>query len=310
MSGIDLLPPERDIPADRYAHMRTRLLNTLAEPGDRPRPVRAKRPVRVAAAGLALAASAAVLWVGTGEPSSRPAEVYAIGDAVLSPGTRAAARQCLKLSTEDSDLGPFVTWSPKTPPTMLNYLEQPGRGAIVIYQVRSELLYCVIGPAVRNGPAPREFTTDGAQGGALGVEHGTPWLPGPISVEEARSTDLDGGYIDTAGRVSGRVARVVLDDGAGHQSTARLAAGTFVVFSHGRINPGRGVLISYDSSGTEIDRRPVLQQPAGRCYTDPAGRLVNPVSNDAFDQAYRSKQGRCDAAEPWSRANSTPPTPQ
>ncbi|GAA3247059.1 hypothetical protein GCM10010532_091820 [Dactylosporangium siamense] len=208
-------------------------------------------------------------------------------------------------------MGALATWPANAPPTVLNYIEQPGRGAIVIYQAQSSLIYCIVGPAVKEGPEPQEFITDdGSLGIALGVRDGSQWLPGPILLEIARSTDRNGGYIDAAGRVSERVARVVLDDGAGHQSTARLAGGTFVVFSDGRTNPGAGVLISYDSSGAEIDRRPANDQPEGHCYTDPAGKLVNPTSNYRFELAYRSNQGRCDPAEPWSRRNSTAPTPQ
>jgi hypothetical protein len=310
MSSIDLLPPERDIPADRHARMRSRLLSAITEPGDRGRRVRRRRPVRIAVAGLAMVAGAAVVWAAGPYESSRPSAVYAIGDGVLSPGTRDAARQCLTLASRDDGMGALATWPANAPPTVLNYIERPGRGAIVIFETQSTLIYCVIGPAVQDGPEPREFTTDGSQGGALAVLDSSQWLPGPISLETARSTDLQGGYIDAAGRVGARVARVVLDDGAGRQSTARLAGGTFVVFSDGRTDPGAGVLISYDSSGAEIDRRPAAEQPAGRCYTDPAGKLVNPISNDRFDMAYKSKQGRCDHAEPWSRRNSTQSTPQ
>jgi RNA polymerase sigma-70 factor (ECF subfamily) len=136
-------------------------------------------------------------------------------------------------------------------------------------------------PGWRWLPAPpsRGSASDGSERAALSKLDSSPWLPGPISTENAGSTDMDGGYVDVAGRVSGRVARVVLDDGAGHQSTARL------------------------------DRQPALGQPDDRCYTDPAGNLVNPTSNYKFDLAYTSNKGRCKPAEPWSRNNSAQSTP-
>jgi hypothetical protein len=307
MRSIDQLLPERDLAADRHAHLRRRVLAGIAEPTDGPRAVGRSRSVRVAAAGLAMAAAGAIVWAGSNvlSDSSRPGEVYALGDSVLSPSTRATGRQCLEFARFDDGHGALATWPADSPPMLLNYVEQPGRGAIVVYQAHLRLVYCSIGPAVKIGPEPREFTTDGSGSAGVGALDATRWLPGPISMESAGSTDVEGGYLHVAGRVSERVARVVLDDGAGHQRSARLAEGTFVVFSDGRTVPG-AVLISYDASGAEIDRRPASQQPASRCYIDPAGKLVNPTSHHEFELAYRTNGGRCEPGEPWSRRNSTP----
>lgn len=312
MSDINQLPPERDVPADRYARRRAQVLAVVAQAAARRRTVASRLPVRIAAGGLAAVACVAVAWVGINGPSgsSRQPEVYALGDGVLSSRAREAGRQCLKIARYDAReeglMGP-VTWPADKPPILLNHIEQQGRGAIVIYQVQSKLLYCAMGPAVKSGPEPQELSDD-AWAIGFAVLDGSPWLPGPTSTEEAWSSDQEGGYMHAAGRVSARVARVVLTDGAGHQSPAKLAQGTFVVFSDGRIKAG--TLISYDATGKEIDRRPAFGQPDGRCYTDPAGNLVNPTSNHKFELAYKSGKIRCMRAEPWSRRNSAQPTRQ
>lgn len=252
--------------------------------------------------GLAVAACAAtVAWVSVDEEPG----VYALGDGVLSPQVREAGRDCLGfIRTNDRQ---SVAWAADSRARLLNHVERQGRGAIVVYLMRSKLIICLMGPAVKTGPEPRVLTDDGSLAIGYTIMDGTPWLPGPISMEAGRSTDLDGGYVDVAGRVSQRVERVVLDDGAGHQSTARLAEGTFLVFSDGRIPDSAGMLVSYDAGGQEIDRRPVLRQPSGRCYTDPAGNLVNPTSNYEFELAYKLNRAQCRRAEPWSaRAASQP----
>jgi hypothetical protein len=311
MSTINQLPPERDLPADRLARLRARVLTAIAEPAARRRGVAGRRPGLAVASGLATAACAAIAIVGVGALSGsvqQRDEVYALGDGVLSPPVRKAGRECLKLASyeaPDERLPKPITWSADSPPVLLNHLEQPRRGALLVYQTQSTLIYCGLGPHVLGGP---EVTKDEAWGAGTGWLDGSPWLPGPISNEAAGSTKLGEGYLYALGRVSPRVARVVLDDGAGHRSTARLANGTFVVFSDGSIKGG--MLVSYDATGKEIDRRPALAQPEGRCYTDPAGNLVNPVSRHEFEQAYRSGTVRCRSAEPWSRRNSAKPTPQ
>jgi len=309
VTNLDQLPPERDLPPDRHALLRTRVLTaTVASSSRHGAPSR--RPVRFAAASVAVAACAVIAWAGVGELSGsryQKPEVYALGDGVLSPDVREAGRDCLALIR--NDYGQPVTWTKDSPPTLLNHIEKDRR-AVVIYHVQSKLIHCLMGPAVKDGPEPREFTDDGYRAIAYAIMDSSQWLPGPISKEAARSTDMDGGYVDAAGRVSARVARVVLDDGAGHQYTARLADGTFVVISDDRIPNNGGTLISYDASGKEIDRRPVLRQPTSRCYTDPAGNLVNPTSNYEFDLAYKSNKAQCAPAEPWSRRTPAQPTPQ
>ena len=311
MSNISQLPPERDLPADRHARLRTRVLTKIAEPATRRPTVASRLPVRLAAAGLAMAACVAIGWVGIGglSGSGQQREVYALGDGVLSPRAREAGRECLKIVRRDGGQEPGTepfSWPTDEPPVLLNHIDQQRRGAIAIYEAQSKLIYCAMGPAVKPGPEPRETTDDG-WAIAVALLDSSQWLPGPISLEDASSTDREGGYVQAAGRISQRVARVALADGAGHKSTAQLDQGTFVVSSDSRIEAG-AVIISYDARGKEIDRRPALGQPEGRCYTDPAGNLVNPTSNYAFELAYKSSKIRCKPAEPWSRRNSVQPT--
>ena len=299
MSSMDQLPRERELPAERHEQLRSRLLTMIAKPDRR------RRSRIVLAAGLAAAAVAAVMVTTVGRPDTP--EIYALGDNALSEGVRDAGRQCLRGVRDANDHDPFgepwPTWPADSPPTLLNHVERPDRGALVIYQTRSELIYCTIGRSLQNG----EYLTTGpvALTGMSFLETSS-WLPGSVSIELAGSSDLEGGYTEAAGRVSERVARVVLDDGAGHPSTARLARGTFVVYSDGPLKTRSGVLTSYDANGTELDRFPMLFPQAGRCYLDPAGKPVNPTTNHVLDESYRSNPRQCTAAEPWTARNSGP----
>ncbi|MFC7546747.1 hypothetical protein [Plantactinospora sp. GCM10030261] len=300
MNNIDQLPPERSIPTGRHARMRAAVLSAVAEPDVRRRAGHRRLPRRIAAAGLATVACAAIGWVGVGRPGLGPdPQVYALGDEVLSDNARTAGRQCLRTARDDGPRGPMINWPGDSRPTLLNYTEQPGSGGTVIYRAQSQLLYCLVGPGVIDGPEPREFAPGAWGVVSLGVLDASPWLPGPISVEDARSTDTSGGYVHAAGRVGKQVDSVVLDQGAGHRSSARIVDGTFVVFSAGRVKPGAGMLISYDAGGTEIDRRPALSQPVGRCYVDPSGNLVNPLAHQVYQDAYAKNPAACEPAVPW-----------
>jgi hypothetical protein len=308
MIFIGDIPPERDIPADRRADLRAGLLTMIAQPAPAPAPVPAPEPrpdprrgggrrlAHLAAAGLVLIAGAAIaLAADTGSGSDDGSEVYALGDGVLSQRAREAGRQCLQ-SIRDADrddpLGErWPTWPANATPTLLNYTEQPGQSAFAIYRTGSQLIYCEVFPGTTFGR--------GADGpwvtGSMGFLDASPWLPGPIHRDVSVSSDRDGGHVKAAGRVSKRVAQVTLDDGAGHRSTARVAHGTFIVFSDGRLAAGKAELISYDAAGTEIDRQPALDRPTGRCYVDPAGNLVDPGGVKP-DTAHRD---RCQPAEQW-----------
>ncbi|GAA1842735.1 hypothetical protein [Asanoa iriomotensis] len=280
----DQLPRERDLPPGRHAHLRSRVLAGIAEPA---RPRRRYRLALAAAVALAVVAGTVFALGRTGQP-----EIYALGDSALSERVREAGRQCLRgvgeIREGETPGEPWPSWPADAPPTLLNHVEQPGRGALVVYETRAgELIYCSIGVA--------------GHAAFMGHLPGSAWLPGSASIELAETADLDGGLAAAAGRVSDRVARVVLDDGAGHRSTAKLARGTFVVFSNGPLAPGAGVLTSYDASGVELHRWPLFRPEPGRCYLDPTGAEVNPANDYVLDEAYQADPTACGPAEPWSR---------
>lgn len=311
MTSIDQLPPERSLPPDRQERLRAEVLSAMTT-----RAPRHRRPGTLAAAGLAVVACAAIVWVGVSgylNADDRKPEVYALGDSVLSFQARQAGRKCLELARDlaRDERARRDSRPEESPPILLNYLEQPGQKAVVVYEVQPSMLVpCLMGPAYRDEPEPRRPHQDGFLSAGLAIYEATAWLPGPISIEGATASDTNGGYVMLAGRVSERVAQVVLDDSAGHRSTARLAEGTFVVISDGRIATDAGVLISYDADGKEIDRRKILQPLSGHCYTDPAGNLVNPTSDHEIELAFKSNPDRCEPAERWSRRTATQPVPR
>ena len=308
MSSMDQLPPEREIPSDRYDQMRRRLLRKVGDPTARRVRTRGGRPAIALATGLMAAAIAAVTLPAIERSGADPENgTYALGDSVLSEGVRAAGRQCLKgpgEANEDNRRNglpeDWPTWPPNEPPTLLNHIEQPGgAAALVIYRMRSLLFYCSLHQFAQTGSTPG----DEVEGGrwaitVMGGVETSPWLPGSVSIDLAN--DGSGTLGDPpvlAGRVSERVAQVVLDDGAGLRTVAKIDQGTFVVFGDRKGVPASAVLITYDVNGAEIDRQPGFEREEGRCYVDPGGNLVNSTTSDNFNE---SGKDRCRPAEPWS----------
>ncbi|WP_203719243.1 hypothetical protein, partial [Asanoa siamensis] len=91
MSGIDQLPREREIPADRRDQMRARVVAVIGASRVR----RRRRHLLTAATGLAAVIVAAFALVASDRPDPG-AGLYALGDNVLSEGVRLAGRECLK----------------------------------------------------------------------------------------------------------------------------------------------------------------------------------------------------------------------
>lgn len=124
----------------------------------------------------------------------------------------------------------------------------------------------------------------------------TTWMPGPVEIGGATSMTAEGtsDYFATAGRVSSRVTRLVLDHGNGRHTAANLAGGTFVVIADSAVDVDFAVLVAYDSAGNEVARRegwghPGLSEQNADCYVDPAGTVV-----------WGSTPGAtCRAAEAW-----------
>ncbi len=296
------LPPERDLPPDRRARIRHRVLAGLSEP---PRP--ARRPARIAGtiAGLAAALGATLLVpgaVGPGDVAPPGPEVVALGDSVLSPRIRHTGRRCLASAQE---VMPAADWPWREhPPTLVNYFERPDRAA-VLYRAGTALLECSSGPSV--GPTPNPWS-------GLGMisDEAPAWLPGPVGVYGTSTSDSDWGDATITGFVSRRVARLVLDDGAGDRTEARLVDGTFAVISEGDTATGTWTLISYDADGHEIGRRRVLGNTGSRhraCWATESGDVVLPAPDGSGrilllepdnSITVNPPADRCGRAEPWS----------
>lgn len=287
MTNLEQLPPEREMPADRQARMRRQVLDTLTAPA---RPAhRRGRAARVVVASLATAAclAAAVSWAGGLREHPKP-EVVALGDSALSPLVRETGNLCL---THAKTMDPARWPTDSSRPVMVNYAERDGTRAIVIYRMGERLYFCSMEPTT---PPSDEWSS------SLGSSELPTWLPGPISAESASSSEPWGGESALAGFVSRRVAKVILDHGNGHHSTARLANGTFVVVSEGDVADRRGELISYDDQGREIDRRPAFDLgPVGTsCWVDPQGTVV--LYGKEVKDATAPPSVNCGKAEPWA----------
>lgn len=293
MTYLDQLPPERELPAARQAGMRHRVLDGLL-PTDRSARGRG-RALRVLGAGLATAAcaTAVVVWTGGAGGERTAPEVVALGTAALSPMVRDTGNLCLthaRWYAADPDRDPDFTWPADARPAMVNYAERDDR-ALVVYRLDQTLIFCTMEPTT---PPSDEWSS------TMGFAPAPQWLPGPLSGESGSSSDPDGGESAIAGFVSPRVAKVVLDDGEGHRSTARLADGTFAVLSDGDLADGKGRLITYDQQGREIDRRDAFDLgPVGTsCWIDPAGTVVL-YGMDRKNAPAPSPEG-CGKAEPWT----------
>ncbi|MEU7906609.1 hypothetical protein [Actinoplanes sp. NPDC049118] len=117
------------------------------------------------------------------------------------------------------------------------------------------------------------------------------WMPGPVQVVSLSSTEVDGGEVIVAGRVSDRVQRLVLDHGNGRTTTARVERGVFGLISGGSVTKN-AELVSIGEGGGGIGRRRLLRSfdRVDRCYADPSGEVV-----------YGEAGSQCLPAEPWTR---------
>jgi hypothetical protein len=295
------LPPERDLPPNRRARMRHRVLAGLAE---QPRPARRRWRIAATVAGLAavLGATVTVTWTGGAGDTDPPGpEVVALGDTVLSPRVRQTGRRCLAQAQETY---PEAGWPQREHrPVLVNYFERPDQ-AVVLYRAGTAVLECTAGASV--GPDPVLST-----GAGMRVVELPQWLPGPVGPTGATTSDPDHGDATIVGFASRRVARVVLDDGAGDRTEARLVDGIFAVISAGDTGTGRWMLISYDADGHEIDRRQVLGAARMRsgCWVDKAGRYVLHdvdevgrvvLLEEDHTLTVNPPPERCGRAEPWA----------
>ncbi|WP_410810770.1 hypothetical protein [Micromonospora sp. 067-2] len=227
---------------------------------------------------------AAVVWDRT---DGANVQVLAMGPGELSPTLRDAADQCLRWNAADNGRG--LAEDPAPVPLSLTDL------AVAIERSDRALVLFMNGA----GFATCDVTFDQQtreRSGASGTDrwpHGE-WLPGPVQRLLLTSTEADGGDVSVSGRVSGRVGRLVLDHGDGHETVARLSGGAFgLMTTDARLTADNAPrLVSYDAAGVEIDRRPLFQaeDQLTHCYTTPAGTLI-----------YGTPSDTCLPAEAWGR---------
>ncbi|MFY1685417.1 hypothetical protein ACN265_28250 [Micromonospora sp. WMMD730] len=279
MNDILDLPGERDLPPRASLAIRARILDSVSPPPARTPRLRAA----VAVAALLVVASGAVAVVSD-RPEGSTVQVLAMGAGELSPSLRRAAERCLQWNSPQRQ----TQRDPQEPPVPVSLadlavgIERGGR-ALVLFMNDVGYATCDV-----------EWAGTARESGGGTVE---PWphgelLPGPVQRLLLTSTEADGGDVSVSGRVGSRVHRLVLDHGDGHTTAARLLRGAFgLMTSDARLSAGDAPeLVSYDATGTEIDRRPLFQaeDELEHCYTDPVGKRI-----------YGRPASGCRPAEKW-----------
>ncbi|MBB5116379.1 hypothetical protein FHU28_006218 [Micromonospora echinospora] len=260
-------PTERDLPPAKAARMRADLMRSIHRP-------RSRTAVRL---GIATMAATAAVVVGVAvAPTNDDVQHLAMGPHELSPALRQAIEQCLSWNAQAERI-------PVSMGQLAVAAEQDHR-AVALFMTETGYLTCDV-----STPSGEEAS------GGVGGERDWPqqsWLPGPVQRLLLTSTEADGGDVTVTGRVSPRVHRLVLEHGDGHTTTARLSSGVFGLVTEGGTVRQDAELVSYDASGTEIDRR-LLFRPSDEfdhCYTDSSGKVV-----------YGKPGTDCLSAERWSR---------
>ncbi|GIJ49566.1 hypothetical protein Val02_64520 [Virgisporangium aliadipatigenens] len=283
MNSVLEPPAERDLPPGHRERMRQSLLREIDGGRDR----RPRRPlVPLAALAGAAVLIAAVVMTTTGLPwngdSRTDVRAYAYRGGVVPQDVRRTADRCLA----DNDFAQRHD-DPRMRPEavvgdleLVNYVSR--NGTVAVYYLADNVLVACL-----NQPAEDSRS--------IAVEPLGDWLPGAVQIDGGVSEHIDGGgaAFSVLGRVAPGVHRVVLEHGDGLTTEANVLDGTFVVIADGPVRPGRGSLVSYDSAGTVLDRRPAWamdQKEPRPCYTDPAGTVV-----------VGSGSTGCGTAERWRR---------
>jgi hypothetical protein len=270
-------PAERDLPPARFVQMKTELMAAVrqrpaAERGPATRRFSAQpRWAMAAAAAVVVAAVPVSLAV---RHQFGGGDVLAMSTAEITPSLREALTECVKASAHSNELDP----SPPPPVTMadLGVAAQRDGKTVAVFLRPDGYVTC-------------ETEGSGAWGVGYDEWGSREWLPGPVHVLSSSTTELDGGELSMAGRVSERVHRLVLDHGDGRTTRARIKDGLFgVVTGDGKVREN-AELVSYDRTGKEIGRMSVYHE-VDRCYTDPAGTIL-----------YGESGGDCLPAERWAR---------
>ncbi|MFG2052115.1 hypothetical protein ACGFIW_32390 [Micromonospora sp. NPDC048935] len=269
MKDILDTPAERDLPPGEAARMRADLMTSIRRPRRRRR-----TGVRL---GIATVATAAAVVAGVAMvPNDEQVRHLAMGSSELSPTLHRAMEQCLKWNAQHERL-------PVSIDDLAVAAEQDHR-AVALFMTKTGYFTCNV------ARPPHEEVTGGTSGERVWPQR--DWLPGSIQQLLLMSSKVDGGDVAVTGRVSARVHRLVLEHGDGHTTTARLVNGVFGLLTEGANVTRDAELISYDATGSEIDRR-LLFRPSMQfdyCYVDSAGTLV-----------YGEPGVDCRPAEPWGR---------
>ncbi|MFI5914318.1 hypothetical protein [Dactylosporangium sp. NPDC051541] len=276
MNDLFTPPAGRDLPPGRAEQMRAELLADITGPARPARPVRGRVGVGLVLAGVvAVAATGVSAWSGRGGE-----QLLALGPDEMSPTLRAAAERCL-LEGQDMHPRPLVASA-----DLAVGAERADHVALLFL---SEHHYF----ACDEWDPPGESRSMSLAADTDGPAWHHDWLPGPVDRLLLTSTERDGGDVVVIGRVSARVHQLVLDHGDGRKTVARIADGAFGIIAQGDIHEAdHPALVSYDSAGREIDRRPLFVpfDRLGRCYVDPEGTIV-----------YGTPGPACRPAEPWTR---------
>lgn len=283
MNEILVPPAERDLPSPAAARMRGDLIRAA---GHRPAP-RARLGIAFATVALLVVGTGAVSGiVGREYPGGDGTRFLAMGPGELSPTLRDAAESCLawmhKFRSDPSGHG-----EQPVPVSLTDVAVAMERGDRTVVLFLNDLGYATCDRRTADGREPS---------GALDWDRWTDddWMPGPVQRFLLTSTEADGGEVSVSGRVSPRVARLLLDHGDGRRTVARISAGAFGILTADdslrlENNPE---LVSYDAQGVEIDRRPLFQptDQLEHCYVTPAGTVV-----------YGKRTTGCLPAERWKR---------
>ncbi|MEU8286224.1 hypothetical protein AB0C01_18020 [Micromonospora sp. NPDC048905] len=260
-------PAERDLPPGRAVRMRADLMTSIRRP-------RRRRAVRL---GIATVATAAAVVVGVATvPRGDEVRHLAMGSGELSPTLHRAVEKCLEWNGQMERI-------PLSIDDLAVAAEQDHDGVALFI---TDTGYFTCNVSMR----PGEEISGGATGERVWPQRA--WLPGSIQRLLLMSTEVDGGDVAVSGRVAARVQRLVLEHGDGQTTTARLAHGVFgLLTDHAEVTRD-AELVSYDSTGAEIDRRPLFppSDESDHCYVDPAGTIV-----------YGKPGTDCRPAEPWGR---------
>ncbi|GAA4586900.1 hypothetical protein BJY16_008057 [Actinoplanes octamycinicus] len=291
----DLEPPaERDLPPARAAQLRASLLRRTQTRT----PIRHRRGLRLAvAATLTVAAAFGVLWV---RPQPLPTTL-AMGPGELSGSLRTVVDGCLASRATFGRTADEYRASAGLPPEpdfpvaardVAVAAEADGRALALFLTGRG---YLACGSEQHRNPITGLRSEP--SGGLAGDEWGASrdWLPGPVQVLFLSSSDEEAGQVTAAGRVSPRVARLIVDDGSGRTFRARLADGAFGLLITEPLDPGAR-LIGYDAAGEVVFEGPLFEGAFARvktCYTDDTGRIVYRPDDPG------EPTGKCLPAEPW-----------